>query len=94
MKVALVGAELEENLGLRYMVSMLEKQGHEAKIVPFNAENNIPQAVKKFYTLENEGSRLVFINGVQVYCLELSDEVSCRHAAVRCRRLSEAVNYS
>ena len=43
----------------------------------------IPQAVKKFYTLENEGSRLVFINGVQVYCLELADEVSCRHAAVQ-----------
>jgi len=43
----------------------------------------IPQAVKKFDTLENGGSRLVFINGVQVYCLELADEISCRHAAVQ-----------
>ena len=43
----------------------------------------LPQVVKKFDTLENEGSRLVFVNGVQVYCLELADEVSCRHAAVQ-----------
>ena len=43
----------------------------------------IPQAFKTFDTLENEGTRLVFINGVRVYCLELADEVSCRHAAVQ-----------
>lgn len=28
MKVALVGAELEENLGLSYMAAALEKNGH------------------------------------------------------------------
>ena len=43
----------------------------------------IPQALKTFDTLENDGTRLVFINGVQVFCLELTDEVSCRHAAVQ-----------
>ena len=43
----------------------------------------IPQALKTFDALENQGTRLVFINGVQVYCLELADEVSCRHAAVQ-----------
>ena len=43
----------------------------------------IPQVLKTFDTLENDGTRLVFINGVQVYCLELADEVSCWHAAVQ-----------
>ena len=43
----------------------------------------IPQALKTFDSIENDGTRLVFINGVQVYCLELADEVSCRHAAVQ-----------
>jgi anaerobic magnesium-protoporphyrin IX monomethyl ester cyclase len=37
MKVSLIGAELEENLGLRYMTSALEERGHEVDIVPFNA---------------------------------------------------------
>ena len=43
----------------------------------------IPQAPKTFDTQENDGTRLVFINGVQVYCLELADEVSCRYTAVQ-----------
>ena len=38
MRVVLVGAELEENIGLRYMASALEANGHAADIVPFNAE--------------------------------------------------------
>jgi anaerobic magnesium-protoporphyrin IX monomethyl ester cyclase len=37
MKVSLIGAELEENLGLRYMTSALGERGHEGDIVPFNA---------------------------------------------------------
>ncbi len=43
----------------------------------------IPNPIKKFEVLESAGTRLVYINGVQVYCLELTDEVSCRHAAVQ-----------
>jgi hypothetical protein len=31
MKVALVGAELEENLGLRYIASALEHRGHKER---------------------------------------------------------------
>ena len=45
MKVALVGAELEENLGLRYIASSLECHGHETAIVPFNTEADAEQAV-------------------------------------------------
>ena len=44
MKIALVGAELEENLGLRYMASALESNAHQTKIVPFNS-NYDQQAV-------------------------------------------------
>jgi transposase len=52
----------------------------------------IPPGLKKFETLQDSGSRLVYINGVQVYCLELADEVSCRHAAVQlylCWKISQ-----
>lgn len=48
MKIVLVGAELEENLGLRYMVSALTQQGHSAVIVPFNEKAEILQTVEKF----------------------------------------------
>ncbi len=41
MKIALVGAELEENLGLRYIASSLESRGHTADIIPFNEASDI-----------------------------------------------------
>lgn len=44
MKVALVGAELEENLGIRYMASSLEARGHQVQIIPFNSESEIGRA--------------------------------------------------
>jgi hypothetical protein len=39
MNLALIGAELEENLGLRYMAPSLEAAGHGCEIVPFNTEH-------------------------------------------------------
>lgn len=45
LKIALVGAELEENLGLRYMTSTLEREKHRVKIVPFNTEQDISQTL-------------------------------------------------
>ena len=45
MKIALVGAELEENLGLRYMTSTLEREKHRVEIVPFNTEKDISQTL-------------------------------------------------
>src|SRR5262249_16268393 len=36
MRVALIGPEIEENLGLRYLASALRCAGHEVTIVPFD----------------------------------------------------------
>lgn len=47
MKISLLGAELEENLGLRYMASALERKGHAVDIVAFNAKDEIPEAVQR-----------------------------------------------
>jgi anaerobic magnesium-protoporphyrin IX monomethyl ester cyclase len=46
MRVALAGAELEENLALRYLAASLEAAGHECEIVPFNTEHEVPEAVE------------------------------------------------
>src|SRR5262249_44210421 len=42
LRVALVGAELEENLGLRYLAAALARAGHEAEIVAFDGPDEIP----------------------------------------------------
>jgi radical SAM superfamily enzyme YgiQ (UPF0313 family) len=42
MRVCLVGPEIEENLGLRYLHSSLRKTGHHPRIVPFEATRMIP----------------------------------------------------
>jgi hypothetical protein len=47
MKIAIVGAELEENLGIRYMASSLGKKGHQVEIVPFNSECDIQDVVRR-----------------------------------------------
>ncbi len=70
MKVALVGAELEENLGLRYMASSLEQQGHEALILPFNEEADIPQVVHSVLRSSPEivGLSMVFTGRAREFC--------------------------
>jgi radical SAM superfamily enzyme YgiQ (UPF0313 family) len=45
MRVALVGPELEENLSLRYLASSLAAAGHEADIVAFNRDADLPRAL-------------------------------------------------
>jgi radical SAM superfamily enzyme YgiQ (UPF0313 family) len=37
MRIALVGADLEENLGLGIIAAIAERDGHEVEILPFNA---------------------------------------------------------
>lgn len=51
-KVALLGAELEENLGLRYMAASLEAAGHACDIIPFNIESDTATAVDRVLTLD------------------------------------------
>src|SRR5579864_9216180 len=70
MKVALVGAELEENLGLRYMASALESRGHEAEIVPFNTQCDISQVVQQVvnYRPDITGLSMVFTGRGREFC--------------------------
>lgn len=70
MRVALVGAELEENLGLRYMAAVLEKCGHEVELVPFNKGQDIPQAVRQIAAFGPDiaGFSMVFTGRAGEFC--------------------------
>jgi hypothetical protein len=70
MKLALVGAELEENLGLRYMASALERNGHEAEIISFNSDHDIPRAVHEVmdFSPEITGLSMVFTGRAREFC--------------------------
>jgi anaerobic magnesium-protoporphyrin IX monomethyl ester cyclase len=62
MKVALVGAELEENLGLRYLHSSIEKKGHRAEIFDFHSQSQTPAVVAEILKFGPElvGLSMVF----------------------------------
>ncbi len=70
MKVALIGAELEENLGLRYMATSLEASGHEAMILPFNEEADITQVVRRVQEEQPQiaGLSMVFTGRAREFC--------------------------
>jgi anaerobic magnesium-protoporphyrin IX monomethyl ester cyclase len=70
MHVALIGAELEENLGLRYMASALEKRNHTATILPFNEESEIEKVVSKTVALNPDvvGLSMVFTGRAREFC--------------------------
>ncbi len=99
MKVALVGAELEENLGLRYMVSALEQKGHKAEIIPFNSKHDIVRVVEKVVDNSPQitGLSMVFTSRAREFCRlakALRDEGYRGHliagghfAALNCERL-------
>ena len=70
MKVALIGAELEENLGLRYIASALGSRGHQVEIVPFNTQRNIPRAVQQVTAFDPQitGLSMVFTSRAKEFC--------------------------
>ncbi len=70
MKVALVGAELEENLGLRYIAASLEEKGYHVKLVSFNTRYDIPEAVKQItaYDPQVTGFSMVFTGRAREFC--------------------------
>ncbi len=70
MKFSLVGAELEENLGLRYICSSLESRGHIVDIVPFNSEHDQPNAVRQVISFEPDvtGLSMVFTSRAREFC--------------------------
>jgi anaerobic magnesium-protoporphyrin IX monomethyl ester cyclase len=70
MKVALIGAELEENLGLRYIASSLESKGHTVAIIPFNSEQDMDAAVAQTIALSPEivGLSMIFTSRGREFC--------------------------
>jgi anaerobic magnesium-protoporphyrin IX monomethyl ester cyclase len=70
MKIALIGAELEENLGLRYMVSTLEQEGHQAVIFPFNEERETTSIVRQVmgFAPDIAGLSMVFTGRAREFC--------------------------
>ncbi len=50
--VALVGAELEENLSLRYLAASVAADGSRAELVPFNAGSDSDQVVARIAALD------------------------------------------
>jgi anaerobic magnesium-protoporphyrin IX monomethyl ester cyclase len=76
MRVALIGAELEENLGLRYMASVLERRGHEAEIIPFNNAYDVQPVVTRVLAFAPEitGLSMVFTGRAREFC-RLAEEL-------------------
>ncbi|OQZ04017.1 MAG: hypothetical protein B6D34_05305 [Candidatus Brocadia sp. UTAMX1] len=70
MKVALVGAELEENLGLRYIASALDDKGHQVAIVPFNSEFDVSDAVQQVIAFSPQltGLSMMFTGRAREFC--------------------------
>jgi anaerobic magnesium-protoporphyrin IX monomethyl ester cyclase len=70
MKVALIGAELEENLGLRYIASSLEARGHDVDIVAFNSERDTESAVRQTLAFAPHivGLSMVFTSRAREFC--------------------------
>lgn len=99
MKVALIGAELEENLGLRYMAAALEQKGHEAGIIPYNSERDLALTITETLKFQPEivGLSMVFTSRAREFCnlaQALRSESYAGHiiagghfAALNCRQL-------
>lgn len=70
MKIVLVGAELEENLGLNYMVSALTRHGHSAVIVPFNESGELQRTVDEILAEKPDivGLSMVFTSRAREFC--------------------------
>jgi radical SAM superfamily enzyme YgiQ (UPF0313 family) len=72
MRIALVGPELEENLGLRYLAASLAKAGHEARIFDFHAPDQVAALVRGIgeYAPQVVGLSMVFTARAREYvCL-------------------------
>ena len=70
MKVALIGAELEENLGLRYIASSLENKGHTVAIVPYNSEQDTESAIRQSLDFGPQiaGLSMIFTSRGREFC--------------------------
>jgi anaerobic magnesium-protoporphyrin IX monomethyl ester cyclase len=70
MKVALIGAELEENLAIRYIASSLEACGHNVEIVPFDSEQDSESAAQQTLAFEPQvvGLSMIFTARGREFC--------------------------
>jgi radical SAM superfamily enzyme YgiQ (UPF0313 family) len=70
MNVALLGAELEENLALRYIASSLEAKGCRVAIVAFNTEQDTESAVEQTVAFQPDiiGLSMVFTARAREFC--------------------------
>jgi hypothetical protein len=70
MRVALIGPELEENLGLRYMAASLEQAGHAATIIPFNEEADTASVIGQVGSWAPQilGLSMVFTSRAREFC--------------------------
>jgi anaerobic magnesium-protoporphyrin IX monomethyl ester cyclase len=70
VNVALIGAELEENLGLRYIASSLESKSHSVAIVPFNSEQDAEDAIRQTLAFEPQiaGLSMIFTSRGREFC--------------------------
>lgn len=70
MNIALVGAELEENLGLRYIAAALEKAGHSITVVPFNSATDTRSVVRQIVEVSPAivGLSMVFTGRAREFC--------------------------
>ena len=76
MKVALIGPELEENLGLRYLHSTIEQSGHAAKIFNFYDAHQTQMLVTEIleYAPQVIGLSLVFTGRANEF-LQLANQL-------------------
>ncbi len=61
-KIAIIGAEVEENLGVRYILSALEEHGHDCRFIRFNCDSTADTVVKETmqYSPDVVGLSMVF----------------------------------
>jgi len=79
MRIVLVGAELEENLALRYLCGALAAEGHEAILVAFDREDDLERAAREIATSE------ACIAGFSMVFTRRADEFA--RLVTRCREL-------
>jgi radical SAM superfamily enzyme YgiQ (UPF0313 family) len=70
MKIALVGAELEENLGLRYIASALERAAHQVEVISFSSETDCAGATERVIAFRPRivGLSMVFTGRAREFC--------------------------
>lgn len=70
MRVSLIGAELEENLAIRYIASSVEVRGHNVDIVPFNSQQDTESAVRQVLAFEPQivGLSMIFTARGREFC--------------------------